>query len=321
MKTEANSGQENRRGKRPYLWCFLATVLTASAISLSLRFGVDPHPAALPEVLCLSPARLSKLPIYELNLLCATGLSAGGEPDIKHCKTIIDSWVQHVRSETEHHRYRYERNPAEFENSEGFFKMLMVAVVLAEDCRVHYDGLRKAGPESSTVSVRFFSDPKSVFLHGLLGSERQGTCSSLPVLYVAVGRELGYPLKLVTTKGHMFVRWEGAGERFNVEVTGDHGINRFSDDYYRHWPFEISPAEEQAEGYLESLTAPQELAVFLSIRGMCLRDLGRLAEAADAFAAAARLAPECRSYRQMCASLQAKSASNQANRTPIATRL
>jgi hypothetical protein len=128
----------------------------------------------------------------------------------------------------------------------------------------------------------------------------------MPVLYVAVGRELGYPLKLVTTKAHIFVRWEGAGEPFNVEVTGDHGINRFPDDYYRHWPFEISPAEEQAEGYLKSLTPPQELALFLSIRGMCLRDLGRLAEAADAFAMAARLAPECRSYRQMVANLQSK---------------
>ena len=30
----------------------------------------------------------------------------------------------------------------------------------------------------------------------------RGTCSSLPVLQVAVGRRLGYPLKLVTTKGH-----------------------------------------------------------------------------------------------------------------------
>ena len=33
---------------------------------------------------------------------------------------------------------------------------------------------------------------------------------------MAVGRRLGYPLKLVTTKGHLFVRWEGAGERFNI---------------------------------------------------------------------------------------------------------
>jgi len=45
--------------------------------------------------------------------------------------------------------------------------------------------------------------------------------------------------------------------------------------------------------------------VFLSIRGMCLRETGRLPEAAEAFAAAARLAPACRGYQVMLASLRA----------------
>jgi hypothetical protein len=45
------------------------------------------------------------------------------------------------------------------------------------------------------------------------------------VLYVAIGRRLGYPLKLVECKGHLFVRWEDAKERFNIEGTsrGLHG--------------------------------------------------------------------------------------------------
>jgi tetratricopeptide (TPR) repeat protein len=107
---------------------------------------------------------------------------------------------------------------------------------------------------------------------------------------------------LVTTKGHLFVRWESGGERFNIEVAG-RGVNRFEDDYYRHWPFEISAAEEAAEGYLKSLSPAEELAVFLSIRGMCLRESGRLAEAAESFAAAARLSPGTRSYRQMADAL------------------
>ena len=118
---------------------------------------------------------------------------------------------------------------------------------------------------------------------------------------------MGYPLKLVTAKAHLFVRCEGAGERFNIEAAGK-GVNKFTDDYYRHWPLEITPAEEAAEGYLTSLTPPEELAVFLSIRGMCLREAGRLPEAADAFAAAARLAPACRGYQAMADSLRASGA-------------
>ena len=154
-------------------------------------------------------------------------------------------------------------------------------------------------PEERVKALRPTLNPQPSTLN-----RRTGTCSSLPVLQVAVGRRLGYPLKLVTTKGHLFVRWEGAGERFNIEAAGQ-GVNRFTDDYYRHWPWEITPAEEAAEGYLKSLTPPEELAVFLSIRGMCLRETGRLPEAAQTFGAAARLAPACRGYAVMLAQLRA----------------
>lgn len=48
-----------------------------------------------------------------------------------------------------------------------------------------------------------------------------------------------------------------------------------------------------------SVWSAEELAVFVSIRGMCLREAGQLGEAAESFATAARLAPNCQSYRQM----------------------
>jgi hypothetical protein len=240
-----------------------------------------------------------------MNLLCVQGLSGAAGPDVEACLTSVKAWAIRVRSETERHQYRFLQNPAEYENSEGFFRMLMLAVVLAEDFGIHYNPQRIGDPTSASPNDGFFADARDVFLTGLLGPERQGTCSSLPVLYVAVGRELGYPLKLVTTKGHMFVRWDGGGERFNVEATGQ-GVNRFADDYYRHWPFEISSAEEATEGYLKSLIPPEELAVFLSIRGMCLREAGKLSEAAEAFAAAVRLAPRCHSYQEMQANLESR---------------
>ena len=109
---------------------------------------------------------------------------------------------------------------------------------------------------------------------------------------------LGYPLKLVTTKGHLFVRWEDARERFNIEAAGQ-GVNRFSDDYYRHWPLEVSAEEILTDGNLKSLSSAGELAVFQSIRGMCLKEARRYGDAADSFREAARLAPDCRSYALM----------------------
>ena len=281
----------------------LVTAAVVLATSFGRHLGSHAHPATLAQLLKLSPTRLSEVSIAQADLLCASGLRPADEPDLKQCMITLAAWASRVRSETERHRYRFEQNPSEFENSSGFFQMLMLTVVLAEDYGVHYDQRRMAGPASSRIDDGFFSDPRSVFLGGLLGPQRIGTCSSMPILYVAVGRQLGYPLKLATTKGHLFVRWDGAGERFNVEATS-HGLTRFDDDYYRHWPFEVTPAEEAAEGYLRSLTPAEELAVFLSVRGMCLREAGRLQEGAQAFAAAARLAPGCQSYQKMVAALE-----------------
>ena len=106
------------------------------------------------------------------------------------------------------------------------------------------------------------------------------------------------------------MRWDGRGERFNIEAAGE-VLNTFDDDYYRKWPFPITAEEEASEGYLKNLDAPGELAAFLSIRGMCLRENGRIDEAADAFAKASELSPACRSYATMHAQLSRKAQNQQ----------
>ncbi len=265
-----------------------------------------PPCAETPEsLLALESSDLAQVDIARMNLLCEQGLPGCEKLDIAEAARTLDRWAERVRRETERHAYRFERNPAEFEHSKGFFQMVMLAVVLAEDCGVHYRQERRIAPEAARMGDGFFAEARDVFLGGLVGSHREGTCSSLPVLEVAVGRRLGYPLKLVTTKGHLFVRWAGAGERFNVEATGN-GVNRFPDEYYLRWPYAVTEEERKAEGYLRSLEPAEELAVFLSIRGMCWLEAGREKEAAEAFAEAARRAPGCESYRRMEATLRTR---------------
>ena len=260
----------------------------------------------------LDPHEVEDLDIAKANLICAQGLPGAEHLDPVDSLTVIDGMAARVRSETERHLYRYQRNPAEFENSEGFFRMTMLMVVLAEDFQVQYAPNKIASAANAAPGDGFFADSRDVFLHGLTGKESRGTCSSLPVLQVAVGRRLGYPLKLVTTKGHLFVRWEDVRERFNFEAAG-RGANRFPDDYYRHWPFELTEEEITAEGYLKSLTSAQELAVFLSIRGMCWREAGRFDEAVESFREAARLFPECRSFQILRAQMEEKARDLNAN--------
>jgi hypothetical protein len=297
-----------RRFQRQKVFWLLAGGIVGTGLAIVLSGLAGPasrgaSPTTLEELLAVQPKRQGDVGIVRMNLLCAEGLRGTPQSNLEQCVATIQSWAARVRSETDRHRYRFQQNPSEFENSEGCFRMLMLSVVLAEDFGVNYNAEQRMAPGQARMGDGFFANARNAFLPGLLGPERHGTCSSLPVLYVAVGRHLGYPLKLVATKGHLFVRWESAGERFNIEATS-RGLNCFPDDYYRHWPFELSPGEEAAERYLKSLTPAEELAVFLSTRGMCLKEAGRLPEAATAFAAAVRFAPDCRSYANVLSSLR-----------------
>lgn len=231
-----------------------------------------------------------------INLACAERLPGAEGLDSESCLALIDRWTEHVRLETERHLYRFRSKPQEFDRSEAYFRMVMMAVIFCEDFGIRYNPHRITGQSGADGDGSFFADSRDLFLHGLCSPRRTGTCSSLPVLYAAVGRRLGYPLKLATTKSHLFLRWEGNGERLNLEATG-RGMNHYDDDHYRKWPFPISDSELATGEYLKSLTPAEELALFLSLRGNCLRHAQRLDEAIEAYAAAARLAPRCAGYR------------------------
>lgn len=156
-------------------------------------------PSSLEVVLSMPHEQLAQVDIAQLNVLCAEGLPGCEQVCISNTLSLLDNWAARVKSETTRHAYRFERSSAEFENSRGFYKLLMLGVVLAEDYRVHYRTDRQVSPNLAGMNDGFFADARDVFLPGLLGESRSGTCSSMPVLYVAIGRRLGYPLKLVTT--------------------------------------------------------------------------------------------------------------------------
>jgi hypothetical protein len=89
------------------------------------------------------------------------------------------------------HLVRFQRTPGEFNGSEANFKMLCLVTVLQQDFGVGC-GPNRAEPSDGSIepSETFFADSRDIFLHGLLGANRTGTCASLPAMYVAVGRRL-----------------------------------------------------------------------------------------------------------------------------------
>ena len=237
----------------------------------------------------ISNSAYGKSEVGVANLLCARGLPCVAGVDEAAALRTLDAWAKRVEAETARHLYRFRQNPFEFNNSEAYFRMLTLVTVLQEDCGVRYNPERMHAPN--------FADSRDLFLHGLLTGKHQGTCVSMPVLYVAVGRKLGYPLKLVTSKAHVFARWESPDgrERLNIEATSQ-GLNCFPDEYYHTWPVPLTSAEIASGQYLKSLTPNEELAVFLSVRGHCLEAAGRLPAAQLAYAQAHQLAPVSTQY-------------------------
>jgi hypothetical protein len=252
----------------------------------------------LTQPLKLAPEQLQGVDVARLNLLCAEGLPRAENLDVKRLLKTLDDWANQVRVATSRNLYRFQHHPEEYERSEAYFRMLVMITVLQRDLGLRYNPGRIAAPTVTDLnSGEFFADSKDLFLHGLLGDRRMGTCASMPVLYVAVGRRLGYPLHLVRGKSHLFMRWETSDgkERLNIEGSA-RGLVTHPDEHYKSWPFPIEEQEIQDGQYLKNLTSAEELAEFLVTRACCLARNGRASEARQAMNHAGRLAPKIQRY-------------------------
>ena len=262
----------------------------------------DLKPQTLDELLDLPGDQLHRVDIARMNLLCASGLPGSRGLDIEHALATLDEWVKRVAFETDRHLYRVTdpRYAEHYGHSEAKLRAEMLAQVLHQDLGVKYD-MNADGNFS-------FADLSTGFIHGMIPAPGQttadtpgGTCVSMPVLYVAVGRRLGYPLKLVTTDSHVFARWDGEGhsnpawrERFNCETTG--GFGHYDDDYYRTWPKPVTEKQVEVNGFLQSFTPAEEMALFMATRGHHGEDVGQLGFAARCYENAHRYDTQRPSY-------------------------
>ncbi len=290
---------------RPYgwIWSFALGLIVAGVIVFaatrkgSTQASVGPVAQPISKSVYPSLGQLAEMSDDELrrqdfamlNLRCAEGLPGSENLDIQKCLAILNQWAQRVRVETERHLYRAHdpKFAKYYRNSEAFLRASMLVQVLQEDCGVHYNMERIRNID--------FTKSQDLFIHGMIGRDNGGTCVSMPVLYTAIARRLGYPIYLTTAKAHLFCRWDDGKERFNMEGSGN-GFSAFDDDYYMKWPKPISQDEVKAGYYLKSLTPGEELAVFLAARGHCLEDNKCKADALVCYAQALQRRPDSPDY-------------------------
>jgi hypothetical protein len=234
----------------------------------------------------MSDAQLAQHDIAAVNLACAAGLPGAEVIDLARCLGTLDAWAAHVRLKTEVGACRFRQDPARWDGSRALFRVHCLVSVLQLDFGVRYRRDRMAPNAAFTL--------EDCFVHGILAG-KGGTCASLPVIYAAVGRRLGYPLRLVTALGpscgHRFLRWdEPGGQRFNIEINNA-GFDAPPDDYYRSGLYAATRQWETTAPLLRSLTPRQELACFLADRAGLWLDAGNHREAADSYIRASLLDP------------------------------
>lgn len=224
-----------------------------------------------------------------VNLTCAEGLpGAPSQSDIRACLCKLDEWAKFVRRYTElSHEQFYRTNPDKYGHSEALFRSICLVTALQRHCGLRYNPAKI--PEDVPLETA------DSFIHGAILGEG-GTCASIPVVLAAVGRRLGYPIKIAETKGvkwgHVFARWDDPqGERLNLEATCT-GLGTPEDDHYRTGRYELKPEIEATGQFLQSMTPRQELANFLTSRCCLWRHYGRWRFVVEAFAYASGLVPE-----------------------------
>lgn len=272
----------------------VVAAIGAGAFALLKQSPPTAHPSgpsSYAQLMAMPDAELAKVDIAVMNLLCAEGLPGAENLGMNQCLTVLDQWAEVVRKNESKYLTQFRRNPAHYDNSLAKFKAVNLGLTLKQDLGCDYNKeLVTSGVMADIRSTRFFRDSSDIFLHGFT-EKRKGSCASLPVLMVAVGRRCGYPLYLAASKGHLFCRWDDGSERFNIE-TAIEGVDSKPDSYYRQWPHPIDDEELTTEKYLKSLSPAEELGVFAQIRAACLEENRSLNDSAQAYEIALRSFPE-----------------------------
>ncbi len=243
----------------------------------------------------MPPEQIDGVDIEVMDLLCAEGLRGSEDLNVQKCLDSMDSLAKLVEWETKRNFHRFQEHPEEYHGSLAYYRMGMLGTILSEDYGMRYNPdqeipwLHGKRPKEEAI----YADAKDIFIHGLLGGKRYGTCASMPVLYVAISRRLGYPVNLAATKYHLYARYEQEdGGHLNVEGTENWGFTRPTDEEYRKGPFPSTDQQIRELGWLKPMTGGEMLAAFLFKRAGCLRSMKRHEEEAEAIRQASRYMPE-----------------------------
>lgn len=165
-----------------------------------------------------------------------------------------------------------------------------------------------------------FRDERNVMLPGLLQTH-QGSCVTLPLLYVVVAQRLRLPVHLVTVGQHTFARWDDGKTRLNIEATITDRVAIAEDDSVYIRLEQITPQELAGTNTLRNLTNREVVGVLFHARSGIYAAHGYRREALRDAARAVELNPESRMARLHLQDLKARIAKVAARPEPYGPEL
>jgi len=101
------------------------------------------QPTTFEELCAVETNDLEKCDIALMNLLCAERLRGAENLNLKECLERLDGIAKRVKFETDRHYYKYRQHPGEFNGSEGYYRVMMMATVLQQDLGIRYNPARR----------------------------------------------------------------------------------------------------------------------------------------------------------------------------------
>jgi regulator of sirC expression with transglutaminase-like and TPR domain len=217
-----------------------------------------PPPSELEKIMALPDEEFQKASLARINLLVSKEI----EPSVDVDKYMVqfNELVDQVKQANQ--KYQAGSDPDKL--------IRVLNTYLYFEKKFRYAKLGDAKDASLLAA-----DPKNLFLYGIL-DRMQGTCISMPVLYIALGEALGYPIKGVNANDHFFCRWDGGGYTSNIEATSGGG-NASDEQYIRD--MNVTKEQIQSGAYMRSLSKREVVGNFFFARAGCFAIHGMTAQA------------------------------------------
>lgn len=227
------------------------------------------------DLVAMSDAELEAMDPLVMNMVVAKELPDLTGIDFAKYAKVVDGWAERIGKGLALSEAQESLTSPAYKADPDIWRAGGMAIALA----------------SPQLGIAYTRDVKmtnhaDLFVPGLIDTKR-GTCSNMPVLYMAVAHRLGWPLKAVVAADHMWCRWDDGKKQFNLEATstksagGEGSFSTPPDDAYRT-DLNVSPKAVEVGSDLATLTARQTLGVYLQQRAGYWRATGKPeAEEAD----------------------------------------